>query len=405
MLKNILKTVLYNISFLFSLLSCLKIFLKLRKKNIDVFFSPEGGFGPTISKAVILRCKYKQDNNFVLVFGYSPVRHNRLISDLFDQNFLWLSLTNKFIPYNLVSEKYKYLIFKILKYLLKNFSNIKNIEYFNEYFCNLWNIENFHKEKKNKFGSYRKIHEFINNNEKYINYNKNVFQKIKEKINLDFNEKKCTIFLRSKGKNSSDISAKLRDTDIFDNYRLAVESNIKRGWQFFISGDQIKKPEWVKKFSSSIIFYEDTSLTKDEYNVFTGLYSDCFISSGSGPVSWKFTNLNKPFLVVDGYPFGFGWYKTTVAYKIINDQHKFASIEEIFDEKGLEIEPQVNSSYLNLNEKNLVISEFLNNSEKKNNDGLSWKDLNLKEDCLLNTGHAKASKEWHKIQKLKFNSK
>ena len=111
-------------------------------------------------------------------------------------------------------------------------------------------------------------------------------------------------FLRNKGFNSNDTSAKLRDTDIFDNYRYAIENNIKKGWQFILSGDQTIKPEWIKKYGSKIIFYNDTNLTIDEYNIFAGLNSDCFISSGSGPVAWKLTNLNKPFLVLDAYPFG-----------------------------------------------------------------------------------------------------
>ena len=42
-------------------------------------------------------------------------------------------------------------------------------------------LKSFPQEKKNMFGSYRKIHEFINKNEKYINYNKNVLKKLKKK--------------------------------------------------------------------------------------------------------------------------------------------------------------------------------------------------------------------------------
>ena len=115
---------------------------------MHVFFSPEGGFGPTILKNMILRCKYKNENNFILIFGYKPNRHNRLISNLFGRNFLWLHLTSSFIPYMITSEKNKYLVFKFLEYLLLNFSNVKKVDYFNEYFCDLWNVESFPEEKK-----------------------------------------------------------------------------------------------------------------------------------------------------------------------------------------------------------------------------------------------------------------
>ncbi len=403
MVKSILQFFLSNISFLFSLFSCLKIFFKIRKKKVDIYFSPEGGFGPTISKYVILRCKYKKNDNFVLVFGYNPKRHNKLISRLFDQNFEWLNLTYKFIPFMIVSERNKYLIFKILKYLLINFSKVESIEFINDYFCKEWDINSFPQEKKNKYGTYRKIHEYIHQNEEHIIFNKNICESLKNKINFQLFEKKCTIFLRNKGFNSNDTSARLRDTDIFENYRIAIEKNIEKGWQFFLSGDLISKPEWTKNYKSKIIFFSDTGLSRDEYNVFTGLNSDCFISSGSGPVSWKFLQPQKPFLVIDGYPFSFGWYKSTIAYKVINDNYKFKTFGEIFSEKGLEIEPPIISSFLNPIEKNLVISEFLDNFNLGKVAGLNWQELNLKEDCLLNAGYAKASKEWYKIQKSKFN--
>ena len=70
-------------------------------------------------------------------------------------------------------------------------------------------------------------------------------------------------------------------------------------------------------FQDSIIFRSKTKFQIDQYNLFCGLISDCFISSGSGPTNWKFLDTNKPFLVLDGYPIGMGWYKSTVAYKLI----------------------------------------------------------------------------------------
>jgi len=75
----------------------------------------------------------------------------------------------------------------------------------------------------------------------------------------------------------------------------------------------------------------------------------------------------------------------------------------IFSEKGLEIEPPIISSFLNPIEKNLIISEFLDNFNLGKVVGLNWQELYLKEDCLLNAGYAKVSTEWYKIQKSKFN--
>lgn len=401
MLKKIIKYTLSQISFFFSILSCLKIFFEIRRRNIDVFLSPEGGFGPSISKAIMLRCLYRDENNFILIFGYNPGRHNPLVSNLFINNFKWLNLTSKIVPFSLVLEKNKYLIFKILYYLLSKYSNIKKINYINDYLCELWNIKSLPQEKENNYGSYRKIHKFIFQNEKYITYDEKILKNILNKLNLKLNSKKCTIFLRDKGKNSNDIAAKLRDSDVLENYRTAIELNIKKGWQFFLSGDEVQIPDWVKKYSTEIIFRKKTNLKIDEYNILTGLESDCFIASGSGPVSWKLLSPKKPFLVIDGYPIGFGWYKSTVAFKIIKNKY-FNTIEELFSDRGLQINPPIECDFLNEEEKSKVITEFLDDYSFGKVSGLDWKELNLDENSLLSSGYAKASKEWFKIQKFKI---
>ena len=160
-------------------------------------------------------------------------------------------------------------------------------------------------------------------------------------------------------------------------------------------------PDWAKKYSTELIFRNKTNLKKDEYNILTGLESDCFISSGSGPVSWKFLNPQKPFLIIDAYPIGFGWYKSTVAFKIIKNK-TFNTIEELFSDRGLKINPPIECDFLNEEEKSKVITEFLDDYSFGRVSGLDWKELNLDENSLLSSGYAKASKEWFKIQKFKI---
>ena len=93
-----------------------------------------------------------------------------------------------------ISESNKYLIFKILKYLLKNFSNATSIEYINDYFCELWNINSFPQEKENQYGSYKKIHKYIHQNEEYITFNKDLNINIKKKLILNFQKKSAPFF-------------------------------------------------------------------------------------------------------------------------------------------------------------------------------------------------------------------
>ena len=80
------------------------------------------------------------------------------------------------------------------------------------------------------------------------------------------------------------------------------------------------------------------------------MISDCFISSGSGPTNWKFLDAKKPFLIIDGYPIGMGWYKSTVAYKIVKKKD-FKDINAIFDDESMRYNPPIDCSFANPEEK------------------------------------------------------
>ena len=88
----------------------------------------------------MLNCFYKDQSDFVLIFGYHPNRHNKLISKIFEENFLWLKLSSKNIPYSLINEKKKYLIFELLKFLLQKFSKVNKVKDFNKFFCDYLKI-------------------------------------------------------------------------------------------------------------------------------------------------------------------------------------------------------------------------------------------------------------------------
>ena len=68
----------------------------------------------------------------------------------------------------------------------------------------------------------------------------------------------------------------------------------------------------------------------------------------------------------------------------------------------MQINPPIECVFLNEEEKSKVITEFLDDYSFGKVSGLDWKELNLDENSLLNSGYAKASKEWFKIQKFKI---
>ncbi len=402
MYKKIFKLILENISFLYSILSCLNIFFILRKKKINVFISPEGGFGPTILKPIMLSCFYREQSNFVLIFGYHPNRHNILISKLFGENFLWLKLSNKFFPFSLINEKKKYFVFQILTYLLKNFSKVEKVEDFNKFFCEYLKIPNLPEQSETHFGTYRKVHQFINQNEKFISYKSDYFNFIKNKKNFKIYDKKCVIFIRG-AKYQKDSTKSSRNSDILKSYKTSIIENIKKGWQFFLSGDVEIQEDWIKNFGDKIIFAKKTNFNLDEYNLFSGLIADCFVSTGSGPTNWKFFDTNKPFLVLDGYPIGMGWYKSTVAYKIVYKKN-FKNINEIFEDKSMSYNPPIECRFTNEQQKEKILTEFLNFQQYGKVLGLSGEELNLEENSILNCGFAKASKTWREIQESILNT-
>ena len=96
---------------------------KLNFKNKIVFFQPEGGFGHTISTPEVLNKLFRKDE-WILIFGYNPSRHNYLIKDLYKKNFFWLQLTYSFNCPKIIFEPFKKLIFFLLSLYL-NYKKIK----------------------------------------------------------------------------------------------------------------------------------------------------------------------------------------------------------------------------------------------------------------------------------------
>ena len=338
------------------------------------------------------------------MFGFHPRRHNYLIKNIFGIHFAWLALSSKYIPLEKISEKNKYFIFRFLKFLLINFSDVKNVHIFNDYFCEQWNIASFPQEKKNKYGNYKKFHEFIYENEKFIDFDLKFLKEYKNKIEFNIYKKKVGIFLRTKGSsNKHDISSQLRDSNALENYRIAIEESVKKNWQVFISGDLEEFPEWLNQYGDMIIYRKKCKLTKDEYNLFVGLSVDCFVTTGSGPVAWKLIDPNKPHLVLDAYPLAFGWYKSTVAYKFLSEP-KSINFLDIFKERNLIIEPPIPCRMSSPQELHNIVMEFLSDYEYGKISGHSPEKINLPEDSLIATGHAKASKVWCKLQKNLINN-
>ena len=112
------------ISLFISIIYLFFLIYKLNFKNKIVFLQPEGGFGHTISTPEVLNKLFRKDE-WILIFGYNPSRHNYLIKDLYKNNFFWLQLTYSYNFPKIIFEPFKKFIF----FLLSLYLNYKKIKY------------------------------------------------------------------------------------------------------------------------------------------------------------------------------------------------------------------------------------------------------------------------------------
>ena len=200
-MKAFLKILASFPNFFYSIFSCIRVFVIIffKEKNTFILLNPEGGFGPSLLKPYLLHVfakKYKI-NNYLLVFGYDFRRHNKYTKYFFDKNFLWLNLNSKYIPFGIVNEKFKYLIFHILNTMLRIIQTKKRIYYFNEYFEKFLKVSHITEEKNNCYGSTNALFKFLIRNEKY---SKNFTIKLDKNFNLNikYQKKKIKYFYKIK---------------------------------------------------------------------------------------------------------------------------------------------------------------------------------------------------------------
>ena len=139
--KKIIREIFYTISFIVSLINLIFFLIKVDIKNKKVFLQPEGGFAHTVLTPEVLKRLYPK-NEWLIVFGHDPKRHNKLIKDLYLNNFYWLDLSLNINKLSHIKDYYKNKVFLILEYYLK----IKKIDY--AYYVDfIQKYENFDKKK------------------------------------------------------------------------------------------------------------------------------------------------------------------------------------------------------------------------------------------------------------------
>jgi len=399
-MKKIFITFFEILNFLFSTIFCIYLFLSIyfKDKKTLIFLNPESGFGPSLLKPYLLSLyakKYKL-KKYILIFGYDFRRHNKYTKYFFNENFVWLKLNFKFLKFGFVNFKYKNLTFKLMNLLIHFFSN-KKAYYFNDYFEKYLKVSHITEEKKNHYGNTNKLNIFLLNNEKFSNNLTNEINKYFN-IGIKFKKKKCAFFIRNKGLGSADPSSSMRNSSNIDYYYPAIKSAIELGWQVFLSGDIEFKKSWFDNFGNNLIYPQKFN-DIDLYNVFVGAKANCLIAVGSGPLSYKYLDYKKSCLVIEGVPLGFGWYKSTVAYKF---PLKKKTISEIFLPQNMNYKKKQVFKNYSKNEIEKIVTDYLKNYKPGKVYGYLPSKNILKDNFYFKSSGARISKKWIEIYKKKY---
>ena len=432
---KLLKSLFFIFSFLISFFSLVYLLIFNNFKKKIVFLCPEGGFAHTLLTPEVLRRLY-EGKKWCVIYGYQPDRHNFLTKEIYQKNFFWLRLCITIFKKSLVKDKFKYKIFSILEsYLKKN-----NIEYY--YFGDFIYKYNFIQknplyfddglqnaynsfivlDKKNEFNlphqSSKKVKNILINlgkrkvcgiaykEQKPFKYNKKVV--LPNTLNNYSYTGNGNNKINNNIKNDQDILKEEyrnfgykneRASDNLENYKKSFFSLINRGWEIYLYGDIVTKvPKWFDEIKKNIHYVRDYSL-RDEFNLKAGMISDCFIGPSSGASSWKYVFPARPQLIIDGYPIGYIYYNSIIAYKFIEHHYQQKKINEVInDQLYFFNQPPFKYRSALAEEKNAIIMDFINNLDNLESIAMKPVDLNLNPDHPIIWSKTTISKKWYEIQ-------
>lgn len=383
-LKKIKKLYYYHIA----LFDIFRIIFSIKNiKNKIFFIRTEGGFGPTITSGHYLNLNYKTD--WFLLFGTKNERHNKKISLIFSNRIKFFRCGDLNKPEN--CEKFEELVSKLLIFFFK-----VNLILFKKHILNL-NLEIY----KNKFLNTN----LLENNKEYF-FEQGFF--LKEKLknlylnnpykidflkkfetfgsNLDF-KGRINFHLRGKGKmySNSRFIDQIRDMRNINDYKLTIECLVDQNWQIFLTGELFQIPSWLKKMNTSVIYFQKTNLSLDDYNLYVLSNSHICIGGSSGPPFFSYITGCKN-LLLETCHLGIAHRDTVVSYPKIN----FKNLSEL---KEILLRCPLDNKYLeNIFKRGLIkrlsceelqgianefISNYKNNKFWKTSQNLGIKDGNL----------------------------
>ncbi|WP_440619442.1 hypothetical protein [Candidatus Pelagibacter sp. HIMB1493] len=383
--KKILLLIKFTIDFIIFFYDIIFLIYKFRKKKLKIILKLNGGFGHLITTPHYL--KLTNDKDWVLIFGIEAV-HNKLIKIFFKDNLF-------FIRKGIHSSYFEK---KIEKFIINLFN-----------FCNKQKVILYDDIILKKLNYSKKINEeeetFVLFNKKKINYNiKNI--KIRcEDFNRFLNNEadSCkgiiNFHLRYK-KNQIDHLNYLRDSNQINFYKNIFEYLVNKKWKIIITGEDFEIPEWIKNYRNYIFLNAFTNLSKDYFNLYTGISSDVYIGNMTGPIMWELLKPKKRNLVLNCYPIGFCFRNSIFSYPMITNNRL-----DILKQSLVRIKKNYSKDFFLKNFKDLdkiqckqIIEEFIENLDNPNY-GVGVQKFGINHGVFVETG-CKISPKWLKLNKI-----
>lgn len=383
--NKIILLIQFKIDFIIFFYDITSLIYKFRKKKLKIFLKLNGGFGHLITTPHYL--KLTNDKDWVLIFGIGAV-HNKLIKIFFEDN---LFLIRKGIHSSYFEKKTEKFIINLF-----HFFNKQKVILYDDIILKKLNYSKKNNEEEETFVLF---------NKKKINYNiKNI--KIRcEDFNrfLDNETDSCkgiiNFHLRYK-KNKIDHLNYLRDSNQINFYKNIFEYLVNRKWKIIITGEDFEIPEWIKNYKNYIFLNAYTNLSKDYFNLYTGISSDVYIGNMTGPIMWELLKPKKRNLILNCYPIGFCFRNSIFSYPMITSNGL-----NILQQSLVGIKKNYSKDFFLQNFKDLdklqskqIIEEFIENLDNPNY-GVGVQKFGINHGVFVETG-CKISPKWLELNKI-----
>ena len=131
--------------------------------------------------------------------------------------------------------------------------------------------------------------------------------------------KRCCLYLRKKGQSAKDPSDKLRVGSDFEDYTGAIDLLVKAGYQVWVTGDRRLPKPILQQFHGMVVSGDYIGVKSNIWSLYAATEADIFVGETGGG-TWLPGVNGMPRLVLNAYPYFYGFPRSWIFYKTVRDQ-------------------------------------------------------------------------------------